>query len=126
MAPCARLRVTATKSGGGNLKKTNVVLPRLANAGGFAGFGLAVDDGRFVYAEACGGGREGRPIGAFVSEEDVVDVAVLIGGAAERGADFGRDREAGEDLLHRAVEDGVGDREQTHEEEVGAQYRRGE
>ena len=118
--------MTATKSGGGNLQKTNVVLSRLADAGGFAGFGLAIGDRRFVDAEPCGGCRESRPIGAFASEENIVDVAVLIGGAAERGADFGRDREAGEDLLHRAVEDGVGDREQTHEEEVGAQYRRGE
>jgi hypothetical protein len=28
----------------------------LTDAGGFAGFGFAVGDGRFVDAEACGGG----------------------------------------------------------------------
>jgi hypothetical protein len=90
-----------------------------ADAGGFAGFGFAVGYRGLVEAEACGGGGKCEPIGVFVGEEEVVDVAVRIGCAAEGGADFGGDGKRGEDLLHGSVEDCVGNREQAHEEEVG-------
>ena len=81
-----------------------------------AGFGFAVGDGGFVDAEARGDGGERGPIGAFVGEEEVVDIAMWIRTTAESDADFGRDRESGEDLLHRAIENGLGNREQAHEE----------
>jgi hypothetical protein len=102
--------------------RIGVEVRRSGDAGGLAGFGLAVGYGGFGDAEAGGGGSESGPVGAFVGEEEVVDVAVRIRCAAEGGPDFGCDGESGEDLFHGAVEDGVGDGEQAHEEEVGAFY----
>lgn len=80
---------------------------------------MAVSDGGFVDAEPRGYGRQRWPVSAFAGEEQIVDLAIVICAAAERGANFGRDREVGEDLLDGAIEDGVGDREQAHEEEIG-------
>lgn len=95
-----------------------------ADAGGFAGFLLAVGDGGFGDAEAGGGGGQCGPIGAFPGQEQVVDFAMGVGFAAERGADGGRDGKAGEDLLHGTIEDCVGNREQAHEEEIGTLHGR--
>ena len=88
--------------------------------GGFLEGGLVgVGDGVFGAAEAGGEGGELGPFGAFEGEEDFVEIAIAVFTAAEGGFDFGIDGQGAEDFLDGLIEQGIGDGEESHEEENG-------
>src|SRR5713101_8891452 len=67
---------------------------------------VAVGNERFERAEAGGGCGQGGPVGAFVGEQGVVDVAETVCAATECGANVRGNGEAGKDFLDGTVEDG--------------------
>ena len=81
---------------------------------------VGVWDGVFGAAEAFGAGGELAPFGALESEENFVEIAIAIFRAAKSGLDFCINGQGFEDVSNGFIEQGIGDREEAHEEHGGA------
>lgn len=76
-------------------------------------------NGGFGDGEALDTDGQVGPFGAFQCENELVDIVQTVGAAGEGGFDRLSDGERAEDVGNGLIEKGIGNREQSHEEEVG-------
>ncbi len=105
-----------TERGGGELLRPSFTFPRRKLSGGRIrkSQGLYLRCNRDV---RCG--LKLRPVGSLERQEQVVNIAEAVFAAIERDFHFLCDGQGAKHFANGLVEQGIGDRQQTHQEQVG-------